>query len=288
MRQASPTNVGGSHVVAAAGGRSDTQLVTRVHVEVFGTGEPAVFVHGSFGWGLETFFPQRELADRYQIHLLDRAGYGGSPPAEQIGWPTDMHDVADVLGSLERAHLVGQSYGGVVALLAAGLRPECVRSLVVVEPPLFGAAPQDSGAAALAESLRLLEKRAESEDTVGYFADFGRTVLNRDPAGAEALTGSWSDRDWAAAESSRLERSPVDAPVSFDVLADLPVPKVVAVGGWPQDLTSSPAAGAAFRAVAETVAARIGADLVVFDRSTHNPQLQQPDEFNDLLRRLWA
>lgn len=169
-----------------------------------------MFVHGSFGWGLDTFPYQRELADRYRIHLLDRAGYGDSPPAGQLGWPTDMHDVADVLGSLKCAHLAGQSYGGVVALLAAGLRPECVRSLVAVEPPLFDAAPQDPGTAALAEALRLLEKRAE-EDTVGYFADWARTALNRDPAGVEALTGSWGDRDWSAAESSRRERSRVDA-----------------------------------------------------------------------------
>lgn len=58
------------------------------------------------------------------------------------------------------------------------------------------------------------------------------------------------------------------------------------MGGWPADLTSSPAAGAAFRAVADIVAARIGADLVVFDRSTHNPQVQQSHEFNEMLRRL--
>lgn len=262
--------------------------MTRLHAEVFGTGEPAVFVHGSFGWGLDTFPEQRELADRWQIHLLDRAGYGDSPPADQIGWPTDMHDVADVLDSLGASHLVGQSYGGVVALLAAGLRPECVRSLVVVEPPLFGAAPHDPGAAALAASLRQLEERAGSEDTIGYFADFGRTVLHQDPVGVEAATRSWSDRDWAAAEASRLERSPVDAPVPFEVLARLAVPKVVAVGGWPTGSTAAPATGAAFRAVADTVAARIGAEVVVFDRSTHNPQLQQPDDFNAMLRRLWA
>jgi hypothetical protein len=28
--------------------------------------------------------------------------------------------------------------------------------------------------------------------------------------------------------------------------------------------------------------------VVVFDRSTHNPQLQQPEEFNQMLRRVWA
>jgi pimeloyl-ACP methyl ester carboxylesterase len=221
-----------------------------------------VFVHGSFGWGLDTFSGQRDLADRYQIHLLDRAGYGDSPAADQVGWPTDMHDVADILGALGPAHLVGQSYGGVVALLAAGLRPEGVRSLA---------------------------RRAGWIDGHGRLRRcLGRHRHEPGSSEADSWTASWSERDWAAAESSRLERTPVDAPVAYDVLAGLAVPKVVVVGGWPADLAASRTAGLAFRAVADTIGARIGADLVVFDRSTHNPQLQQPDEFNDLLRRVWA
>jgi pimeloyl-ACP methyl ester carboxylesterase len=35
-----------------------------------------VFVHGSFGWGEEAFHAQRELADEYELLLLDRRGYG--------------------------------------------------------------------------------------------------------------------------------------------------------------------------------------------------------------------
>lgn len=261
--------------------------MTRLHVDVFGAGEPAVLVHGSFGWGLDNFPHQRELSDRYELHVLDRAGYGDSPRTDQIGWPTDMRDVADILGGLRSAHLVGQSYGGVVALLAAGLRPESVRSLVVVEPPLLGVAPDHHLAAPLAESLRTLAEQAVSMDTAGYVAAWAGIVMSRDQAGVDAWTASWTERDWAAAEASRLERSPVDAPVDFDVLASLEIPKVVAVGSWPEKLGPR-TAGLAFRAVADTISSRIGADLVVFDRSTHNPQLQQPDEFNELLRRTWV
>jgi pimeloyl-ACP methyl ester carboxylesterase len=149
---------------------SQTLPVTQLHVDVYGSGEPAVFVHGSFGWGLDTFPGQRDLADSYAIHLLDRAGYGDSPRGDIVGWPGDMNDVAELLSAVGPAHLVGQSYGGVVALLAAGLRPDRVRSLVVVEPPLLGAAPNDETAASLAESVRALAEQAESMDTAGYVA----------------------------------------------------------------------------------------------------------------------
>jgi pimeloyl-ACP methyl ester carboxylesterase len=262
--------------------------VTNLHVEVFGSGEPAVLVHGSFGWGLDTFPRQVELADSYAIHVVDRAVYGDSPAIGRIGWETDMQDIAAILDDLGPAHVVGQSYGAVVALLAAGLRPECVRSLVVIEPPLFGVASHDQTTASLAQSLRLLADQAETMDTAGYVAAWAAIVMNWDQEKVRSWSAAWSDRDWAAAESSRLERSPVDAPVAFDVLSALAVPKVLAVGGWPEDLTAARHVGRAFRVVAETIAARIGADVVTFDRSTHNPQLQQPESFNELLRRVWA
>jgi pimeloyl-ACP methyl ester carboxylesterase len=175
-----------------------------------------------------------------------------------------------------------------VALLAAALRPETVRSLVVVEPPLLGAAPHDPAAAELADRLRDLDARASSMGTVEYFAAWSQAVLHRDAAASEAASASWSARDRAAVEATRRERSPVDAPVDFPALAALDVPKVVAVGGWPNGDMAARTAGRAFRAVARSMADRIGAEVVVFERSTHNPQLQQPDEFNALLRRVWS
>jgi pimeloyl-ACP methyl ester carboxylesterase len=38
------------------------------------------------------------------------------------------------------AHLVGHSYGALGALFAAALRPDAVRSLTLVEPPVYGLA----------------------------------------------------------------------------------------------------------------------------------------------------
>jgi pimeloyl-ACP methyl ester carboxylesterase len=72
-------------------------VVNELHMDVFGDGVPALFVHGSFGWGLETFPEQRALADQYQVVLIDRCGFGGSTSLEAEGWPVDMHNVATLL-----------------------------------------------------------------------------------------------------------------------------------------------------------------------------------------------
>src|SRR5881392_3809104 len=105
---------------------------------MWGDGEPAVFVHGSFGWGEETWREQRALADHYKLLLVDRRGFGASSPNGPVDFERDADDVAELLG--DGSHLVGHSYGGVVSLLAAARRPDAVRSLALIEPPAFGVA----------------------------------------------------------------------------------------------------------------------------------------------------
>ncbi|MFL5944299.1 MAG: alpha/beta fold hydrolase, partial [Gaiellaceae bacterium] len=107
-----------------------------VHVTVWGEGEPAVFVHGSFGWGEETWREQRPLGEHNRLLLIDRRGFGSSAPDGRVDFERDAEDVAELLG--DGAHLIGHSYGGVVSLLAAARRPEAVRSLALIEPPAFG------------------------------------------------------------------------------------------------------------------------------------------------------
>lgn len=103
---------------------------------------------GVMGWQNRgrggTFGQQRALADEFRLNLLDRRGYGKSPAAPAIGWPTDAGDVAGLLTELGGAHLVGHSPGGTVALLAAALAPHAVRSLVAVEPSVWGIADPGS------------------------------------------------------------------------------------------------------------------------------------------------
>ena len=74
--------------------------MTDLHVDAFGEGIPAMFVHGSFSWGLDIFARQQALADGHRVILLDRRGFGASPPSDRLGWPTDMHDVAALLEEL--------------------------------------------------------------------------------------------------------------------------------------------------------------------------------------------
>jgi 3-oxoadipate enol-lactonase len=96
-----------------------------------GSGVPVVLLHGQPGsrgdWSAVVSF-----ASGVRLIAVDRPGYGSSPgPAVGVGANGDV--VIGLLDSLsvERAVLVGHSWGGAVALDVAARFPERVRSLVL-------------------------------------------------------------------------------------------------------------------------------------------------------------
>jgi pimeloyl-ACP methyl ester carboxylesterase len=101
-------------------------------VERFGEGPAILFIHGDIVGPDLTWRKQRELADRWTVVIPSRPGFGESPPLERNDFEVEAPMFAELLG--DGAHLVGHSYGAVIALLAAAQRPEAVRSLTVSEP----------------------------------------------------------------------------------------------------------------------------------------------------------
>ena len=80
----------------------------------------------------------------YEVFAFDLRGHGQSEhhPADVSpqAYCLDVVEVVKAMGH-ERVHLVGQSFGGHVAFLAAAWHPELVSSLVVVEADPDGPSP---------------------------------------------------------------------------------------------------------------------------------------------------
>ncbi len=245
-------------------------------------------MHGTIGSAPRAFAGQRELSDTNELIFVDRRGFGGSAAAEDVGWQTDAADVAALLDEVGRAHLVGHSYGGVVCLLAAGERPDAVASLVAVEPPVFTAAAGDPAADGLIEKTRAVAARAPGLDIEYFMREWGAS-LGQSRFEVQAWTEGFSQADWAAAESSRRERWPGDAPIDYDALAAAGFPKLLVHGGWNPEVVGHKAkVGAGFAAVCHAVAQRIGGEVESFAASAHTPQHDEAAAFNELLRRVWA
>ena len=104
----------------------------RLYVEEHGEGEPLLLLEG-LGQSLWAWREQIPVfADHFQTIAFDTRGTGRSPvPDVPYGIDELAQDAADVLGG-RKAHIVGLSMGGYVALTLALARPELVRSLVLV------------------------------------------------------------------------------------------------------------------------------------------------------------
>lgn len=117
---------------------------TDLHVRIWGEGHPEriVLLHGANVPDPEHIWQaQRPVAEQYEVVVVDRRGFGLSPEATRLTWESELADILALVG--DRAHVVGHSYGGVLALLLGGRYPERVRSLVAIEPPAFGLALDD-------------------------------------------------------------------------------------------------------------------------------------------------
>ncbi len=108
----------------------------RIHYEVRGEGEPVLVMHGFTESALDLEDLINAIAAQYRVIAPDMRGYGRSEPKPRIYTPDfyteDAHEMAALLRhmGIERAHVVGFSDGGEVALLMPILYPDMVRSVV--------------------------------------------------------------------------------------------------------------------------------------------------------------
>jgi pyruvate dehydrogenase E2 component (dihydrolipoamide acetyltransferase) len=104
-------------------------------------GDAILLVHGYGGDRNSWLFLQEPLAAKYRVYALDLPGHGTS--AKDVGdgslgvLADAVTGVLDALGA-DRAHLVGHSMGGAVALAVAASDPGRVASLTLIAPSGFG------------------------------------------------------------------------------------------------------------------------------------------------------
>ncbi len=102
-------------------------------------GPPVVFVHG-LGGNYHFFDRQvKEVEDRARVIAYDQRGCGGSSLAPRKKYDLDalVHDLLVILdvARADQAILVGHSFGADVVSRFAGLHPDRVASLVLIDPP---------------------------------------------------------------------------------------------------------------------------------------------------------
>ena len=214
---------------------------TDLDVERLGSGPPVVLVHGSIVGVRRSWRKQLALGEQWALCLPNRPGFGNSPGLERGDFDAEAPLIAELLG--ESSHLVGHSYGAVIALLAAARRPEAIRSLIVSEPGLLRLAAGDPVADAMISEGEDMYRRGPETAPRDFLLAF-RSGVHSSHETPEELP-DWLER---GARHAARERPPWHAEVPFDALASAPFPKLVISGGH------SPV----FEAVCDQLAQRLG------------------------------
>ncbi len=106
-----------------------------LHYEKTGQGDPVILIQGA-NLPMQMWDEQvRYLSAELQVVRYDVRGFGGSGPRDSVPYQShgDLRALLDYLG-IERAHLVGLSLGGRIAVDFALTYPERVQSLVLADP----------------------------------------------------------------------------------------------------------------------------------------------------------
>jgi pimeloyl-ACP methyl ester carboxylesterase len=247
-----------------------------------GSGDAVVFVHGGLS-GPAVWGPVRAATGKKYRSISYTQRYYGSAP-----WPDDgknfsaathADDLAKFVKVLnaEPVHLVGWSYGGAVATIAALKNPSLVRSLTLYEPSLVSVLPADSpeGRTAREDGAKIFGPAAaavKAGDAVQAVRLLYEAIYQLPPGGFEHLPRSTQAGVLENARTRPLAFAAPRSNITCDDLRALTRPMLVMWGEKTQ---------AHFALTSEAVANCVpGARRVVMQNVNHNGPVRDPDAFS--------
>jgi pimeloyl-ACP methyl ester carboxylesterase len=104
-----------------------------LHVIDAGAGVPVLLLHSAGLSGRQWRRLSSQLAERHKRTIVpDLSGHGSSQPWPEptpFSFRLDVERVSRILRMVPAVHVIGHSYGGLIALQAAAAEPQQVRSL---------------------------------------------------------------------------------------------------------------------------------------------------------------
>lgn len=244
-----------------------------IYYEVSGAGEPLVLIHGL---GASTRDWEEQVAyfsKAYRVVAFDIRGHGRSQkPPGPYSIPLFTSDTVELMKRLGAtpAHVVGHSMGGMIAFEMAAIRPELVKSLIIINSgPEFLLGKDKKSGAGLFDRTALL--RAVGMRGMGTL--MGRMLFPKSEQAhlRKRIAKAWAENDreaylssWQALQGWSVmgKIGQITCPTLF-VAAD-------------RDYTP-PAFKAAYLPLMQH------AELVVIKDSRHFTPLDQPEQLNRVI-----
>jgi pimeloyl-ACP methyl ester carboxylesterase len=188
-----------------------------------GEGPEVLLVHGGAS-PATTWSALASLKGRWTLVTVYRRGFPPSPPPPdgRQDFDIDAIDLAPLLD--RRPHVVAHSYGALGALIAATRKPARVRSLTLIEPPLFYLVSGDP---------ELTRFQHMGDEALAHGLDTEPATLReflRIAGSPVPDTGPLPENVVQAVRRAHGTRSPSEARLALDVLREADIPVLVASG----------------------------------------------------------
>ena len=255
----------------------------RLHYERTEDGTPPlVLVHGSWDSHHDWDAVVPTLAESFGVLTYDRRGHSASE--RPAGQGSVREDVADLAALMEHvgmapAWVVGNSFGGSIALRLAAQHGDMVLGVIAHEPPLFGLIADDPAMAAGLEeeeaAMAGVVERIESDDHAGAAEAFIEAVLG---------PGAWSQfpRD---AKETMIENAPTFLDEARDPEQEAFDPAWLAAFHRPVMLSLGSESPSRYRAIVTRLATALPhAEVVEFRGAGHVPHVTHPEDFVETTR----
>jgi pimeloyl-ACP methyl ester carboxylesterase len=236
---------------------------------------PLLCLHGGPGSTHHYFGPLERLADERPVVVYDQLGCGASDRPADVEWSLELFleeldAVRDALG-LQRVHLLGSSWGGMLALEHTLARQPTVESLVL-SSTLASAAEWAAEVKRLLDAIGLDDEEAAARELEARHVYRGeeRPEIRamRAGRGADVYEAMWGSNEWTVSGALR----------GWDIrarLGEIQIPTLVLRGE--HDLSTP--------AIAKTLLDGIPrAQEVVFADSSQMPVLEQIERYLTTVR----
>lgn len=242
-----------------------------------GQGEPMLLIHGQ-PFDRTMWSDQVEmLSSQFRLIIPDLRGYGESGiPTEMVLLDELALDLNELLNELniESAIVMGLSMGGQIAMELFKLFPQQVRGLVLADTD-----SRAEDAVGYERRLKLSQQIREdglkkfTQERIHYFIS-NHTMQNLPEVVTRLRTMMAST---SSLGSSLVQRGRAERKDLTPYLSGIEVPVLIVVG---EEDEFTPVATAKF--MHEKIR---GAELAIIKKAGHIPNMEQPDAFNDVLKR---
>jgi len=253
----------------------------RITVTVRGKGPDVVLIPGLATSSAVWDATAKHFEDRYRLHIVQVAGFGGSPSRANskgaVIQPTvDAIDAYIKTNSLKSPKVIGHSLGGLMGMMLAIQHPEDVDKLMVVDSlPFFGVlsgATDATNAALQATAMRDYLLAETQEAYAQGEKQFLRTLV-KSPEGWKLAT------DWAIASDKSVVARAMYEDMTTDLRPELHKIKAPVTMLYPWDSQSGFPREATDKLYRENFAALPNAKVLCIDGSFHFIMLDQPAQF---------